>query len=82
MKSFNYNQCNQHHTLFYIPNNENKIVLVLVYVEDIVVTRNDEEELSNLKERFFQAFHMKYFGILSNFLGMEVTYLEDNICLS
>ena len=25
---------------------------------------------------------MKYLGILSNFLGMEVTYSEDNICLS
>ena len=25
---------------------------------------------------------MKYLGILSNFLGMEVTYSKDNICLS
>ena len=82
MKSFNYNQCNQDHTLFYKPNNDNKIVLVLVYVDDIIVTGNDEEELSNLKEKFFQAFDMKYLGVLSNFLGMEVTYLEDNICLS
>ena len=82
MKSFNYNQCNQDHTLFYKPNNENKIVLVLVYLDDIIVTRNDEEELINLKERFFEAFDMKYLGILSNFLGMEVSYSEDNIFLS
>ena len=82
MKSFNYNQCNQDHTLFYKPNNDNKILLVLVYVDDIIVTGNDEKELSNLKEKFFQAFDMKYLGILSNFLGMEVTYSEDNICLS
>ena len=74
MKLINYNQCNQDHTLFYKPNNENKIILVLVYVDDIIVTGKDEEELSNLKERFFQAFDMKYLGIPSNFQGMEVTY--------
>ena len=54
MKSFNYNQCNQDHTLFYKPNSDNKIVLVLVNVDDIIVTGNDEEELSNLKEIFFK----------------------------
>ena len=82
MKLINYNQYNQDHSLFYKPNNGNKIVLVLVYVDDIIVIGNDEEELSNLKERFFQAFDMKYLGILSNFLRVEVTYSEDNICLS
>ena len=38
MKSFGYSQCNQDHTLFFKYNRDKEITLVLVYVDDIIVT--------------------------------------------
>ena len=82
MKSFGYSQCNQDHTLFFKYNRDNEITLVLVYVDDIIVTGNDTQEIIMLKEKFFKVFDMKYLGILGSFLGMEISYSEKNIFIS
>ena len=82
MKSFGYSQCNQDHTLFFKYNRDNEITLVLVYVDDIIVTGNDTQEIITLKEKFFKVFDMKYLDILGSFLGMEISYSEKNIFIS
>nr|GFC89806.1 putative reverse transcriptase, RNA-dependent DNA polymerase [Tanacetum cinerariifolium] len=44
----------------------------IIYVDDMVITGNDEEEIKRLKEGLFTEFKMKDLGNLKYFLGMEV----------
>lgn len=43
MRKFGYKQSNSNHTLF-IKHKEGKIIVLIVYVDDVVLTRNDPDE--------------------------------------
>uniref|UniRef100_A0A6N2NJZ1 CCHC-type domain-containing protein n=1 Tax=Salix viminalis TaxID=40686 RepID=A0A6N2NJZ1_SALVM len=47
------------------------IVLLLVYVDDIVITGSDTELLKHLQKHLQDSFHMKDLGNLQYFLGLE-----------
>lgn len=47
-------------------------VLLLVYVDDIVITGTDSLLISNLQHHLQDCFHMKDLGSLTYFLGLEV----------
>jgi len=48
------------------------LVLVLVYVNDIVITGTDSNLIAHLKQNLQASFHMKDFGPFTYFLGLEV----------
>ncbi|RVX19841.1 Retrovirus-related Pol polyprotein from transposon RE1 [Vitis vinifera] len=54
----------------------------LVYVDDIIVTRNDEREKYEVKQRLATEFEIKELGKLKYFLGIEVTYSTQGIFIS
>jgi len=82
MKQFGYMQSNRDHTLFFKHSDEGKSTIVLVYVDDIIATGSDLEELRQLIYKLSSQFDMKYLGILNFFLGLEIYYLESSIFLS
>lgn len=41
------------HSVFYFHVSQNKCVYLIVYIDDIVITKNDQEKLSHLKEHLF-----------------------------
>ena len=43
-----YKQSNVDHTIFF-GHNKNKIVVLIVYVDDIMVTGDDSEEIAHMK---------------------------------
>ena len=49
MTSFGYQQSNADHTLF-IKHHKGKITLLIVYVDNIVMTGDDKEEMARLKK--------------------------------
>nr|XP_027073978.1 uncharacterized mitochondrial protein AtMg00810-like isoform X2 [Coffea arabica] len=57
------------------------LVLLLVYVDDIVITGNDSELISQLQEHLQRSFHMKDLGPLQYFLGLEVHSTSAGIFL-
>ncbi|KAJ0621772.1 putative RNA-directed DNA polymerase [Helianthus annuus] len=57
-------------------------VVLLVYVDDIVITGNDKSAIENVKSSLRKNFHIKDLGLLRYFLGIEVLYSDGNICLS
>ncbi|KAJ0578087.1 putative RNA-directed DNA polymerase [Helianthus annuus] len=69
------------HSLFVLCK-ENVIVVLLVYVDDIVITGNSISEITHVKKSLSESFKIKDLGILKYFLGIEVLYSDEAICLS
>ena len=51
-----------------------------MYVDDIILTENDKEELLRLKGHLAQEFEIKDPGNLRYFLGMEVASSKGYCC--
>ncbi|KAG8494583.1 hypothetical protein CXB51_012012 [Gossypium anomalum] len=59
-----------------------KVVLLLIYVDDLVITGNDEFLIKELKGILNQNFKMKDLGELKYFLGLEILRSKDGIFLN
>ncbi|CAL2253602.1 unnamed protein product [Prunus armeniaca] len=59
-----------------------KLIALIVYVDDIVVTGNDKEEQLKLQKYLSHEFEIKDLGDLKYFLGIEVTRSTNGIFLS
>ncbi|XP_028100331.1 uncharacterized protein LOC114299723 isoform X1 [Camellia sinensis] len=81
MLGFGYQQNNVDHTLF-VKRNVHKVTVLIVYVHDIVVTGNDEEEVTHLKMQLANEFEIKELGPLRYFLGIEVARSDKGIFIS
>ncbi|KAM0012264.1 putative RNA-directed DNA polymerase [Helianthus debilis subsp. tardiflorus] len=71
MKGYGFKQSNSDHTLF-IKQRGRLVTCLIVYVDDMIITGNDKEEMTKLKESLFREFEMKDLGRLKYFLGIEV----------
>ena len=71
MKKFGYNQSHGDHTLFFKHSSEGKKAILIVYVDDIMMTGDDSEELERLKKLLANEFEIKDLGELKYFLRME-----------
>ncbi|WVZ92208.1 hypothetical protein U9M48_038291 [Paspalum notatum var. saurae] len=76
-----YIQCNGDHTLFYRHSGP-KITILAVYVDDIIITGDDEGEIKRLKENLSKEFEVKDLGQLKYFLGIEIARNPKGIVLS
>ncbi|XP_061346367.1 uncharacterized mitochondrial protein AtMg00810-like [Gastrolobium bilobum] len=81
MKKFGYSQSNADHTLF-IKRKEEKITALIVYVDDMVLTGDDLEEMEKLENYLNTEFEMKSLGELKYFLGIEISRSKQGISLS
>ncbi|KAH9680958.1 retrovirus-related pol polyprotein from transposon RE1 [Citrus sinensis] len=77
MKVFGYQQSNSDHTLF-LKYNREKIIVLIVYVDDMIVIGNDPEEKAALQDHLAQEFEMKDLGSLNPIN----TPMEENLKLS
>ena len=57
------------------------IVLLLIYVDDIVITGTDSALIEKLRQHLHNSFHMKDLGMLTYFLGLEVHTTPSGIFL-
>ena len=69
------------HSVFY-RNSSSGIILLVVYVDDIVITRSDFKGISSLKSFLQSQFHTKELRMLGYFLGIEVMRSKHGIFLS
>jgi len=82
MVSLGYRQSQGDHALFIKHSQNGKLTLLLVYVDDMIITGDDEIENQTLKERLAAQFEMKDLGMLKYFLGIEVAYSRQGIFIS
>jgi hypothetical protein len=76
-----YKQCNADHTLFY-KHSGLKVTMLAVYVDDIIITGDDETEIKSLKKNLSKQFEVKDLGPLRYFLGIEIARSLKGIVLS
>ncbi|KAJ0887750.1 putative RNA-directed DNA polymerase [Helianthus annuus] len=69
------------HSMYVLSRNGVFIVL-LVYVDDIVVTGNNIDEVNKIKGVLNLNFQIKDLGKLKYFLGIEVLYNKSGVCLN
>ena len=79
MKKFGYEKINYDHTLFF---KKGQITCLIIYVDDMVITGNNEEKISNLKKKLFMEFEMKDSGNLKYFLGIKVLRSKRGIFIN
>ncbi|KAE8732274.1 hypothetical protein F3Y22_tig00002237pilonHSYRG01326 [Hibiscus syriacus] len=65
----------------FVKANEGKLAIVLVYVDDLIITGDDEAEILQTKENLSVRFQMKELGQLKHFLGLEVDRTHEGIFL-
>lgn len=53
-----------------------------MYVDDIIVIRNDFEEIEKLKKQLVKGFEIKELGALKYFSGIEVAWSRNEIFIS
>lgn len=70
------------HYVFYKHSSTNQCIYLLVYVDDIVITRNDHGGIQRLKQHLFQHFQTKDLGRLKYFLGIEVAQSKRGVTIS
>ncbi|WKA13215.1 hypothetical protein VitviT2T_030542 [Vitis vinifera] len=57
-------------------------ILLLLYVDDMIITGNDLSGIQELKDFLSQQFEMKDLGHLSYFLGLEITHSTDGLYIT
>ena len=58
---------------------EGKIAVLIVYINDIILTGDDVIEMNNLKSCLVTKFELKDLGSLKYFLGMEVAHSKKGV---
>ncbi|GKV19336.1 hypothetical protein SLEP1_g29614 [Rubroshorea leprosula] len=71
-----------HDTALFIRKTARGMVFLLLYVDDMIITRDDVAGVEELKQSLSQKFEMKDLGVLSYFLRLEVTSSDDGYLLS
>ncbi|KAJ3708372.1 hypothetical protein LUZ61_012077 [Rhynchospora tenuis] len=66
----------------FVSHHDNQVLIVLVYVDDIIVTGNNHEGVSKLIHTLQHRFSLKDLGNLSFFLGIAVQPCRDGILLT
>ena len=81
MTKYGFGQYNSDHTLF-LKHQNGKLTALIIYVDDMIITGDDEEEIVNLQRYLVSEFEMKNLGGLKYFLGIEVSHSKQGIFLS
>ena len=81
IEKFGLQKSKSDHYVFY-RNSSSGIILLVVYVNDIIITGSDSIGISSLKFFLHGQFHTKDLGMLRYFLGVEVMRSKHGIFLS
>ena len=70
------------HLVFNHYNSSGKCIYLVVYVDDIVITGSDQDDIQKLKQHLFTHFQTKDLGKLKYFLGIEIAQSSSGVVLS
>ena len=82
VKRQSYKQSQADHTMFTRVSAKGKITMLIMYVDDIILTGDDLVEMDRLKQSLATDFEINDLGALKYFLGMEVARSKKGIVVS
>ena len=65
----------------FIKTYRSKLVVVLVYVDDLIITGDEENEIHQTKKNLSVGFQMKEISELNHFIGLEVNNKKEGLFL-
>ncbi|GKD72486.1 putative RNA-directed DNA polymerase, partial [Tanacetum coccineum] len=81
LSGLSFRQFKADHSLF-IYETASITVVVLIYVDDVIITRNCLNKIQEIKKQLDKEFNVKDLGPLKYFLGIEVAKTSDGLVLS
>jgi hypothetical protein len=63
----------------YIKKTNNDNLIISLYVDDLLVTGSNAQQVENFKQKMMQAFEMTDIGLMMFFLGMEIKQSKNEI---
>jgi hypothetical protein len=63
----------------YIKKTSNDNLIISLYVDDLLVTGSNAQQVENFKQKMMQAFEMTDIGLMMFFLGMEIKQSKNEI---
>ena len=66
----------------FVKTKDGRLAIVLVYVDDLIITKDYSEEIQRTRENLSVRFQMKELGELKHFLGLEVERTKEALFLS
>ncbi|XP_020249438.1 uncharacterized protein LOC109826828 [Asparagus officinalis] len=81
MVGMGYRQINADHIVFF-RRSGGHVTMLAVYMDDMIITGDDEKEIAQLKVRLSKEFEVKNIGQLRYFLGIEIAHGPKGIVLS
>lgn len=82
IKGEGYQQGHSDHTMFFRQAKDGKKTILIVYVDDIILTGDDSMEIERLKSTLTMEFETRDLGQMKYFLGMEVARSKKGISVS
>ena len=82
MKMLGFLQAHGVHTLFYKRSSSGRVTILLVYVDDMIVTGNDLLGIDQLQDQLKKEFDIKALRQLKYFLGIKVAHRDGELFLS
>lgn len=74
--------CNKADTSLFVFKRGSCILYLLVYVDDLILTGNDDTVLKSFVTKLHAEFAIKDLGRLNLFLGLEAIYTDNGLFLS
>lgn len=60
------------HCAYFCKYDDDNFYILLLYVDDVVVTKNSKSQISTLKTKLARVFNMKDLGVVNRILKMKV----------
>ena len=70
------------HSVFNRHSSHGKHIFLIVYVDDIVITGDDYEDIAQLKQHLSSHFQTMDLGMLNYFMGIEVAQSSHGIAIT
>ena len=80
--SIDFVRCHSYYTCFICRCFDDRCIILLVYVDDIILTGDDTVGIAHVKQSLGKVFDVRDLGALKYFLGIKVTRSRHGISLS